>query len=197
MPLAVRREPFDHPDWQFEIKYDGFRALAYVDNRSVRLVSRKGNIYKSFDALGGKMAECIRVENAILDGEIVHLDPAVRPLFYPLLRRRSPQQFVAFDVLWFNGRDLRKSPLSDRKRHLRSVVPAGSTTVLYADHMDAKGTELFRAVCDQDLEGIVAKRRDGLYTPEETTWVKIKNARYSQMDGRRELFEKRRSTVVS
>jgi ATP-dependent DNA ligase len=92
---------------------------------------------------------------------------------------------------------MRKTPLSERKRHLRSVVPARSTTVLYADHIDTNGTDLYRAVCDQDLEGIVAKRRDGLYTPEETTWVKIKNARYSQMDGRRELFEKRRSTVVS
>ncbi len=55
--------------------------------------------------------------------------------------------------------------------------------MLYADHIDANGTELFRAVCDQDLEGIVAKRKDGLYTPEETTWVKIKNPRV-QPDGR-------------
>ena len=75
-------------------------------------------------------------------------------------------------------------------------MPAGSTTFLFADHIDANGTELFRAVCDQDLEGIVAKRRDGLYTPAQTTWVKIKNPKYSQMDGRRELFEKRRSGVA-
>jgi len=196
MPLKVLREPFDHPDWLFEIKYDGFRALAYFEEGSVRLVSRKGNVYKSFDTLCGNMAQSIRVQNAILDGEIVHVDAAGKPLFYPLLRRRSPQQFVAFDVLWLNGRDLRKTPLSERKRILRSVVPAGSTTVLFADHIDANGTELFRAVCDQDLEGIVAKRRDGLYTPEETTWLKIKNPKYSQMDGRRELFEKRRSVVA-
>ena len=75
-------------------------------------------------------------------------------------------------------------------------MPARSTTVLYADHIDTNGTELFRAVCDQDLEGIVAKRRDGLYTPEDTTWVKIKNPKYIQMDGRQELFEKRRLAVA-
>lgn len=196
MPLAVLREPFDHPDWLFEIKYDGFRALAYIEHGSVRLVSRKGNVYKSFDNLCGKIAESVRVQNAILDGEIVHLDAVGKPLFYSLVRRRSPQQFVAFDVLWLNGKDLRQTPLSERKRILRSVVPVGSTTVLFADHIDANGTELFRAVCDQDLEGIVAKRRDGLYTPGETTWVKIKNPRYSQMDGRRELFERRRSAVA-
>jgi len=86
--------------------------------------------------------------------------------------------------------------LSERKRTLRAVVPARSTTVLFADHIDGNGTELFRSVCALDLEGIVAKSRDGLYTPEETTWVKIRNAHYSQMDGRRELFERRRSAVV-
>lgn len=58
------------------------------------------------------------------------------------------------------------------------------------------GVELFRIVCDQDLEGVVAKRRDGLYTPEATTWVKIKNPRYSQAEGRRELFERRRAAGV-
>jgi ATP-dependent DNA ligase len=73
MPLKILREPFDNPDWQVEIKYDGFRALAYIEHGSVRLVSRKGNVYKSFDALCNNMAECIRVENAILDGEIVQL----------------------------------------------------------------------------------------------------------------------------
>jgi ATP-dependent DNA ligase len=68
--------------------------------------------------------------------------------------------------------------------------------VLYADHVPENGVDLFRVVCEQDLEGIVAKRRDGLYTPEATTWVKIKNPRYSQAEGRRELFERRRAAAV-
>jgi hypothetical protein len=65
MPLKVQREPFDHADWLFEIKYDGFRALAYYEHGSVRLVSRRGNVYKWFDTLCGNMAESIRVQNAV------------------------------------------------------------------------------------------------------------------------------------
>ena len=70
----------------------------------------------------------------------------------------------------------------------RSCAPA---PLVYADHVDGNGTRLFQLACDKDLEGIVAKRKDGRYTPEETTWVKIKNPAYSQTEGRRELFEKR------
>jgi len=73
-------------------------------------------------------------------------------------------------------------------------VPARST-VLYSEAVD-NGTEFYRLVCESDLEGVVAKRKDGLYTPAETSWVKIRNPRYSQMEGRRELFEKR-ATVAS
>ncbi len=112
-----------------------------------------------------------------------------------LLRRRSPQQFVAFDMLWLDGKNLTKKPLIERKRILRSVVHAG-WPVLYADHVESAGRELHRAVCGMDLEGIVGKRKDGLYTPEATTWVKIKNSVYSQGEGRRELFEKGRGAAA-
>jgi bifunctional non-homologous end joining protein LigD len=195
MPLAVLSMPFDHPDWIFEVKYDGFRALAYVEDSRVTLVSRKGNIYKSFPALCTTIADCLPVRNAVLDGEIVYLDAEGKPVFFSLLHRRSPQQFVAFDLLSLNGKDLRNLPLIERKRVLRSVVPAGSP-LLYADYIESGGRELYRAVCGMDLEGIVAKRKDGLYTPEATTWVKIRNPRYSQSEGRRELFEKRRGAVA-
>jgi ATP-dependent DNA ligase len=63
--------------------------------------------------------------------------------------------------------------------------------VLYVEHFDERGVDLLRAVCEMDLEGIVAKWKDGLYTPDETSWVKIKNPRYSQIEGRHELFERR------
>jgi bifunctional non-homologous end joining protein LigD len=179
MPLAVLNQPFDYPDWLFECKYDGFRALAYVENRRVRLVSRKGHVYRSFPRLCSAMSDCLSVRDAVLDGEIVHLDAEGKPQFISLLRRRSPQEFVAFDVLWSNGTDLRNLPLVERKRILRSVVPAGSASILYADYIDKNGTALFEEVCRQDLEGMVAKRKDGLYRPAETSWVKIRNTRYS------------------
>ena len=71
---------------------------------------------------------------------------------------------------------------------LAKIVPMPPAPLLYADHFDCRGVDLFRLVCESDLEGIVAKRKDGLYTPEETSWVKIKNPRYSQAEGRADLF---------
>jgi bifunctional non-homologous end joining protein LigD len=104
------------------------------------------------------------------------------------MRRRSPQHFFAFDLLWLNGRDLRALPLLERKRLLRQVVPPQPCPVLYVDHVAGNAVELFDAVCARDLEGIVAKPADGRYTPEATTWAKIKNPAYSQAEGRAYFF---------
>jgi bifunctional non-homologous end joining protein LigD len=106
----------------------------------------------------------------VLDGEIVYLAADGRPEFYNLMRRRTPQHFYAFDIVWLDGEDLREVPLVKRKQILRRVVPAQPAPLLYVDHYEMRGVELFRAACKNDLEGIVAKRKDGLYTPEETSW---------------------------
>jgi bifunctional non-homologous end joining protein LigD len=90
MSLTWRREPFDHPDWIFEIKHDGFRAIAYVEQGSARLVSRKGNVYKSFQQLCESVPLELRAEDAILDGEIVHVRQDGRADFISLMRRRRP-----------------------------------------------------------------------------------------------------------
>jgi ATP-dependent DNA ligase len=71
-------------------------------------------------------------------------------------------------------------PLIERKRILRRLVPPQPSRLLYVDHIDGRGVDLFREVCRQDLEGIVAKRRDGVYDPDAPTWIKIKNPEYSQ-----------------
>src|SRR4051794_17852507 len=105
--LATLPAPFDHSDFIFELKYDGFRAVAHLDRGGVRLVSRKGNVYKSFPRLADGIAGALNGRSVVLDGEIVHFDPDGRPQFYELLRRRSPQHFCAFDLLAINGRDLR------------------------------------------------------------------------------------------
>jgi bifunctional non-homologous end joining protein LigD len=76
-------------------------------------------VYESFSALCGSMAACLPVRDAVLDGEIVHLDAKGKPQFYSLLRRRSPQHFYAFDVLWLDGKDLRQLSLMKRKQILR------------------------------------------------------------------------------
>src|SRR5262249_17985691 len=101
-------------------------------------------------------------------------------LSYELMRRRAPQLYYAFDLLWFDGRDLRHLPLIERKRLLRGLV---SPPVLYVDNFEARGMDLFQAACGNDLEGVVAKLAAGRYDPAATTWVKIKNRAYSQAEG--------------
>ncbi len=194
MPLASLAVPFDHPDWVHEVKWDGFRALAYVEAATVKLVSRKGSPYKLFRALCTHLARVLPVNDAVIDGEIVYFGPDGRPEFFDLLRHRSPNHFIAFDLLWLNGRDLTRRPLVERKAALQSLCRAGAL-IRFSEHFDS-GVDLFKSVCRMDLEGIVAKRLDGLYTPEETSWVKIKNPAYSQAEGRREAFKNRRVALV-
>ncbi|MGA2146399.1 MAG: RNA ligase family protein [Bryobacteraceae bacterium] len=187
MPLARLAEPFDHQDWIFELKYDGFRALAAIENGRCRLISRNRNAFKSFPGLCAGIASAIRGET-VLDGEIVYLDRDGVPRFYDLMRRRGPQCFYAFDLLWLDGEDLRERPLLERKRLLRRIV---KPPVLFADHVRAEGTALFQAVRERDLEGIVAKLANGRYQPAATSWVKIKNPDYSQAVGRADFFDRK------
>jgi bifunctional non-homologous end joining protein LigD len=187
------RDAFDHDDFLFELKMDGFRALAHVGPDETRLVSRRGNVYKRFTEL----AAAIHIEldcEAVLDGEIVCLDGNGRPQFYDLLRRRGAPVFYAFDLLWLDGEDLRPLPLIERKRLLRSIVPGQPSVMLYAEHVGSYGVEFFRLACEQDLEGIVAKAKHAAYGEK---WFKIRNPGYSQYEGRRELFESRRQTAAS
>jgi ATP dependent DNA ligase domain len=92
------------------------------------------------------------------------------------MKRRDPFDFVAFDVLAVNGRDVRKVPLVERKKILRAIVSRRSAVMLMADHVRRRGRDLFAEVCRQDLEGIVAKRADGVYDVAALpAWLKIKN----------------------
>jgi bifunctional non-homologous end joining protein LigD len=115
----------------FEINYDGFPALAYLEDWQVRLASRmKATSTNRFPVFCSALADCLPVRDAVLDGEVVHLDAAGKPQFMPLLRRRSPQHFVVFDVLWLNGKDLARVPLVERRRILRSVVTVAAPVAL-------------------------------------------------------------------
>jgi bifunctional non-homologous end joining protein LigD len=88
MVLSLIPEPFDHPDWIFELKHDGFRAIAYLQNGVCQLVSRRRNEYRSFKRLQTELARTLKVDDAILDGEIVCLDQGGRSMFNELLFRR-------------------------------------------------------------------------------------------------------------
>ena len=197
MALFRRPQPFSHPDWVFEIKHDGFRGLAYVEGDHARLLSRRGNGYKSFGELSSWIARHLNVEDAVLDGEIVCLDPDGRSQFNDLLYRRRDPHYYAFDLLWLNGRDLRDQPLLKRKEILRGIIPQAPSRILYSDHLEREGEQLFDFTCQYDLEGVVAKWKHGSYLPNSsaTTWIKVKNPAYSQMDGRSEQFEKQQRRV--
>jgi bifunctional non-homologous end joining protein LigD len=192
MPLARFDRPFEHPDWIFEPKMDGFRAVAYVEGGTCRLVSRNHNAFKTFDSLAQTIGQDLSGRAAILDGEIVRPGPDGRPLFYELMRRRGPFCFYAFDLLWLDARDLRDRPLAERKTLLRELLPRPSRAILYVEHV-ASGTDLFRLIRERDMEGVVAKQASASYTPEATTWVKIKNRAYSQAIGREDFFDRRRA----
>jgi ATP-dependent DNA ligase len=101
--------------------------------------------------------------------------------------------FYVFDLLWVDGQDLRERPLIGRKRLLRSIMPDQSACLLYADRIEQHGVDFFRLACDRDLEGIVAKWRYGTYGDR---WWKIRDPKYSQYEGRHEMFEKRVSAAT-
>ena len=189
LPLRPLREPFDHRDWLFELKYDGFRALAHVQRSAAELVSRNGTPFAQFASLGAELRACLRVRSAVLDGELVCLTEDGRPDFNALLFRRGTPAFVAFDVLALNGRDVRALPLVRRKVLLRRVVPRDARFVLY-DHVHGSGRALFALTCDRDLEGIVAKWKRGAYA-EPSSWIKVKNPAYTGARDRHELLDRR------
>lgn len=194
MRLIRLPEPFDHPDFIFEPKLDGYRALAYVRGHHCELVSRNGHTFKQWPQLAEELAHAVRAHSAVLDGEICCLQPDGRTDFYRLMFRRDWPYFYAFDVLSVEGKDVTHLPLLARKRRLADIMPAVESRLLYLDHVAERGRDLFRVACERDLEGVVGKWAHGTYQTDgrRTSWVKIKNPAYTQMEGRYELFEPRR-----
>ena len=119
MRLSRRTEPFDSDDYIFELKIDGFRSLAFIENDECQLVSRNGNTFRQFKDLAQGISDNLRVESTVLDGEIACVDEHGRSVFTDLMFRRRECVFFAFDILFFNGEDLRGLPLIERKARLK------------------------------------------------------------------------------
>ena len=191
-PIAPKRiqAPFDHGEFVFELKMDGWRCLAYIENGACRLISRKHNQFKSFGPLTAALAK-LRVQNALIDGEVVCLDAKGKSVFLDLKRPSKANAILyCFDLLWLNNEDLRNLPLVERKLRLRQLIRTSrNRSLLYASHMERHGVRLFQAICQQDCEGIVGKYKLGKYAAKPVSWVKILNPSYSQMRGRQEMFE--------
>src|SRR5215472_11813325 len=175
-------------DWLYEVKWDGYRALCFVAEGKVRMLSRRGNnLNKQFAPIAAALEQCVKAETAIIDGEVVALDEKGKPSFQhlqnytgfgtkPALKGVAPPplNFFAFDLLYLNGYDLRKAALIDRRQLLASIL-LPSESVRYSDHFAGKGEELLQAVRAQGLEGIIAKQAQSRYESRRSNaWLKIK-----------------------
>jgi bifunctional non-homologous end joining protein LigD len=212
MLATIVEKSFDNPDWLFEIKWDGYRAIAFIDGGRTRLVSRNQNdMTAQFPELAS-LAKYVDAERAILDGEIVALDDAGRPSFSLMQQRTGFQPgrrrvagrvaegvriiYCAFDLLYLDGLDLRRVALEERKRLLKDRIKSGDL-VQFSDHFAEKGLDLFAAAQQRGLEGIVAKKRNSCYEERRSReWLKIKITQrqecviggYTDPEGSREFF---------
>jgi len=179
-------KPFSDPNWLFEIKWDGIRTVAFVENGSVRLFSRSQRDVSAEFPEFQDLAKHLRAGTAILDGEIVTLDENGRSDFQKLQNRFGvskpsqklisdvPLTYYFFDVLYCNGFDVRKTPLLQRKEFLRQLL-SGDDRVRFSEHQLEKGKELYAAAKAQGLEGIVGKQIESPYTGNRTGfWLKFK-----------------------
>ncbi len=185
MLAKTARKPFSSPDWIFEVKWDGIRAIAYVDEE-FSVMSRRGNeLLHAFPELS-ELKELVS-GSAILDGEIVVLrggkpdfQLAIERLNAPeerisYLAKRFPASYVVFDILRHNDEWLLRKPLMERKRILAETLKEGRHVVI-ADFVEEQGEAYFEAVLKLGLEGIVAKRKTSAYEPGKRSdnWLKIK-----------------------
>ncbi len=181
-------KPFDDDEWLFEIKWDGYRAVAFIENGGARLVSRNQNdLTGEYPELHG-LADQVRARTAILDGEIVALDEQGRSSFSLMQQRTGfresgrrggrnrsiPILYYVFDLLYIDGYSLFKVDLEKRKELLAAIVTSGDT-LRYSDHHIGQGTALYRVAAEKGLEGIVAKRRRSCYIQKRSReWLKMK-----------------------
>lgn len=195
--------------WAYEFKWDGVRAVIYVDGGRVRALSRNNkDLLTSFPELRS-IGPFLGSTTAVLDGEIVALDEQGRPDFGRLQRRlhvsspataqkrarEAPVSYLAFDLLYLLGRSTLELPYDERRRLLEALQLAGDTFATSPAFTDVPGAELLAASVERGFEGVVAKRRDAPYTPGQRSsqWIKVKNVRTQEVviggwaDGKGEL----------
>ena len=175
--LAVAKLP-DGAQWPYEIKLDGHRAEAIRSDGNLFLYSRRR---KSFNRQFPLIVEALGdlPENTVIDGEVVALDDSGRPDFNLLQNFRSAasrMHYFIFDLLIYEGRDLTRLPLIERRGIMRSVLRFKSSRIRISDYVEASATDLLNAVREQGLEGIIGKRKDSLYEPGKRSgaWIKYR-----------------------
>jgi bifunctional non-homologous end joining protein LigD len=198
MPLELRPmlahigQPFDSPDWSFELKWDGVRALVYCQGQSLRLTSRAGNSYfASFPDMHQVRAR-MKAESFVLDGELVVLDAEgvahfdrIAPRLkvedlasvHKLARSRRAVLYV-FDLLYLDGKDLRGAPWMERRRLLRETLRPDHWVRL-SECLPGKGTDIFALIAERGLEGLMAKKHSSPYVSGRSdAWLKLKSKHF-------------------
>lgn len=191
--LGVDEMPFIEPmmaklvdeappgEWSYEIKFDGFRALGCIKERSTGLLSRtRHDLTAKFPEVAEAL-HSISARKAVLDGEIVALDGKGRSSFqllqaYELGQERPPLYYYVFDLLELNGKSLRGLPLEERKRKLKELLPEEEGLIRYSASLGDDSTKLMKMAARHGLEGLIGKRTGSVYEPGKRsgTWIKLK-----------------------
>ena len=200
MLAKLHEEAFNDADWVYEIKWDGYRAIAEISKKEIKLYSRNGLSFREdYPAVYEELKKIKK--DVVLDGEIVALDSEGKPAFQLIQQYAQDQSVVlcyyVFDCLYVNGKSIEDRPLLERKQILKQLLPE-SDVIKYCDHITEKGKAFFAAVKKQGLEGMIAKRADGIYTEgaRSNEWLKVKNvimeeaviAGYTEPRGGRKYF---------
>lgn len=179
MLATLINAPFDNPDWSYEVKWDGYRALAYINDGSVALSSRNNKSFaEKYYPITAAMKEWSI--DAVLDGEIIVIGKDGKANFSALQNWRSEADgdlvYYVFDLLWYEGKDIMGLPLSERQAILKKILPATDDHIRISPVFNSNGLDFFEAVKKMGLEGIMAKKLDSVYSPDSRNkdWLKIK-----------------------
>lgn len=192
-------------DWLYELKYDGYRIIAFIEGSNVRLISRNGNDYTGrFQDVAHSLADWAAARSMILDGEMVVTDAEGRTDFQALqsyMKKPGGKNltYIVFDLLALDGADIRERRLIDRKETLEALLKNSPDNIQYSEHVRGKGKESFIAACKGNFEGIVGKKADSAYSGTRNgDWIKLKcDKRQEFVIGGYTLSDKKISGVSS
>jgi len=192
LPLSIKPmkatlvdEPFDKAGWIYEIKWDGYRALSFVDQGNATIMSRNNLVFDQFQPINDALQKW--PFNAVVDGEIVALNNKGTADFGVLQNWRNSKNahlaYFIFDILWYNGKDLTGLSLKSRKEILDAILPITNELIRASQTFEVGGIEFFEAAKKMKLEGIIAKRAESLYSADTRSrdWLKIKVKRRQEV----------------
>jgi bifunctional non-homologous end joining protein LigD len=181
MLATLTDKPFDNDDWIYEIKWDGYRAISYLNNGKVNLLSRK---LLSFNIKFSVIVDALKAWKikAVVDGEIVAINDNGNPDFQALQNylkngKKVRLVYYVFDLIWYDGKNLTELPLIERKQILHQILPPDDQVIYFSDHISGKGTDFFKVAIAKGLEGVMAKKSDSSYSlnSRSQSWLKVKN----------------------